>query len=403
MSNWMRKLVTIGIVLILIALIASQALLWETSYSNQKIACSTKNALIETIVDQDNILTMIQKNEENNEIRNNFLFKDIESLGDRMTSIRRGVYTNLYKVEENLSAKINVIADTLTEEMEHLDKTAESVLFTEEQLADIKKVFHLTEEKISNIKKELIENQNKLEKDIANTFLLIQDEEFQKFQKIEKVIENKENLIATSVEQNIESAVHIYCYSMQGSWQGSGVIVKENGLIVTAAHVIGNPGQPYTITLNSGKQYVTDKACYLENYDIGFIKIDVNEVLPTSSLGDFNDMRLGDPVYAIGSPWGYEHFNSVTKGVVSALKHSTLELPGWEVLWQTDCPGNPGNSGCPVYSDDGKIMGILVGAYTMAGGYDGIIYCVPSNIVMQYLDRVDALFNVVVDMGGIAF
>lgn len=217
-----------------------------------------------------------------------------------------------------------------------------------------------------------------------------------------QVLDTKEDQIRNQVQDNIDSVVHIYCYQENGGWQGSGVIIKENGLIVTAAHVIGEPGQAYTITLNNGKQYITEMACSLEGYDIGFIKIEAEEVLPVSKLGDFNDMFLGDTVYAIGSPWGYEHFNSVSKGVVSSLNRSITELAGWEVLWQTDCTGNPGNSGCPVYNVKGEIVGIFVGSYTMSGGYDGIIYCVPSNIVIEYMNKVDNLFNVIENLEGIS-
>ncbi|MCK4814235.1 trypsin-like peptidase domain-containing protein, partial [bacterium] len=175
-------------------------------------------------------------------------------------------------------------------------------------------------------------------------------------------------------------------YGRKVSWQGSGVILDENGLILTARHVVNSPGT-FTVILSDGREFVTEKACVSREYDVGFLKIDAKDLL-TAKFGDSDKMRLGSRILAIGSPWGKQHLNSVTLGVLSALNRTcSLErLPGWEVLFQTDVAANPGNSGGPVFCTDGRIVGIVVGLYG-PGCYAGVTYCVPSNICRKLASR----------------
>jgi S1-C subfamily serine protease len=208
-------------------------------------------------------------------------------------------------------------------------------------------------------------------------------------------VDNKETSIADAVEKNLPSVVHIFAYNeTHRSWEGSGVIVSSDGLIITAAHVIGDANQSYLVTMNDGKQYVATRAIKLEKYDVGYLKIDAKD-LPVSNIASFKSCKPGDSVHAIGSPFGYDHFNSVTQGVISATKRdlSTCGIPGWGELFQTDCTSNGGNSGCPIYNSQGDMIGIIVGAYTLTGGYNGITFCVPSDIVLKYMTVVSELFK----------
>jgi S1-C subfamily serine protease len=194
--------------------------------------------------------------------------------------------------------------------------------------------------------------------------------------------------LASVVENVIPLVVHIQYesdkigyYGQKIGWQGSGVIIFENGLILTARHVCEKPGR-FTVTLSDGKEFVTEKACVSRDYDVGFLKIDAND-LPTAEFGNSDEMRLGSRILAIGSPWGKQHFNSVTLGILSAFHPQNLDEKtlswGWEVLFQTDVAANPGNSGGPVFNTAGEMVGIVVGLYG-PGSYAGITYCVPSNV-----------------------
>ena len=202
--------------------------------------------------------------------------------------------------------------------------------------------------------------------------------------------------LASVVEDVMPSVVHIQYegdeadyYGRKVSWQGSGVIIHKNGLILTARHVCEEPGR-FMVTLPDGREFVTEKACVSRDYDVGYLKIEDTNDFPTAKFGDSDKMRLGSRLLAIGSPWGKEHFNSVTLGIISALSRDygeECESWGWEVLFQTDVAANPGNSGGPVFNTDGKIVGIVVGLYG-PGNYAGITYCVPSNVCKKLVDTV---------------
>jgi len=194
--------------------------------------------------------------------------------------------------------------------------------------------------------------------------------------------------LASVVEDVMPSVVHIQFegnefshYGEKVSWQGSGVIVDKNGLVQTARHVCERPGR-FTVTLSDGRKFITEKACVSRDYDVGFLKIDASD-LPTAKFGNSDKMRLGSRLLAIGSPWGKQHFNSVTLGILSAYHPQNLDEEtlswGWEILFQTDVAANPGNSGGPVFNTSGEMVGIVVGLYG-PGSYAGITYCVPSNV-----------------------
>lgn len=196
--------------------------------------------------------------------------------------------------------------------------------------------------------------------------------------------------LENSIETTIDNVVYIRNNS--GRCQGSGVLLKP-GLILTARHVVEN-GEDFEVKLNDGTVYKANRAVTSKTHDLGFIKLDIEDDLPecTTQIGTIKDCRLGQTVYAIGSPYGDIHQNSVTAGIVSSLarKLEDFDCPkayGWSATWQTDAAGHPGNSGCPVYTLDGKVVGILVGGYSNA-----LIYCIPAELVTEDCQAIELMF-----------
>lgn len=193
--------------------------------------------------------------------------------------------------------------------------------------------------------------------------------------------------LENSIQNTIDNVVHVR--NNTGGWQGSGVLVAPD-LILTARHV-AETGQDFDITTNDGKAYKATRAISSKKYDLGFIKLDVQ--LPcTTKLGRIKDCRLGETVYAIGSPFGDINFNSVTLGIISSLSRNLekFDCPkemGWSVSFQTDAAGHPGNSGCPVFTVDGVVRGILVGGFS-----NSLIYCIPVDLVANDCQMIQLKF-----------
>lgn len=215
-----------------------------------------------------------------------------------------------------------------------------------------------------------------------------------KLQEPKPIIEHPMSL-PDRVEQVSDSVVHIY-NNTQG-WQGSGVVITED-IILTARHVVEG-GVDFTITLSDCTKLRTERAISSKKYDLGFIKLDKSDpnyvILKPVRLGSVKDCKLGQQVFVIGSPYGKLNFNSITLGIVSglnrnfdewAMEHGYTEY-GWSVTFTTDAAGHPGNSGCPVFTMDGRVRGILVGGFSPV-----LIYCVPIDLVAKDLSLIDIMF-----------
>lgn len=166
---------------------------------------------------------------------------------------------------------------------------------------------------------------------------------------------------------------------------GSGVIVSNDGLLVTNHHVIRN-ARTAKVALRDGREF---EATYIggdPESDLAILRIPAKN-LPAAQLGDSDALRVGQLAIAIGSPFGNMLDGpTVTVGVVSALRR-TLQSPGgnMEGLVQTDAPINPGNSGGPLLDSSGKIIAINTAIIPHA---QGIGFAVPVNRVRQVLDQV---------------
>lgn len=172
-----------------------------------------------------------------------------------------------------------------------------------------------------------------------------------------------------------------YGEDMQTEWAGSGVIISEGGLIVTAGHIVDGATK-ITVRLDDGREFEAVDWYKEDCTDLGLIKIDCNS-LSFAIIGDSNKNFAGDPVFIIGCPLAKELFNTVTVGIVSAIKRD-IDFFGEKLLLQVDGQAWPGNSGGGVFDINGKLIGILVGGY---GRYDGISLCIPSNIVTLIINK----------------
>lgn len=165
---------------------------------------------------------------------------------------------------------------------------------------------------------------------------------------------------------------------------GSGVIVQEDGTILTNNHVIKDASK-ITVVLHDGREFEANVLGSDPETDLAILKIDeVN--LPFLKLGDSDKLEIGNLVFAIGSPFALEA--SLTHGVVSALKRVDLGITSFDNFIQTDAAINPGNSGGPLLNTRGEVIGINTAIFSKNGGYMGIGFAIPSSIVSHVMDQI---------------
>jgi len=191
--------------------------------------------------------------------------------------------------------------------------------------------------------------------------------------------------------------VHLQC----PNWQGSAFVIGPN-LLVTARHCVENVTN-FKITTDDGHVLHATRAISSEKYDLAFIYIDdltciANErgtlahkvVLKPTKLGSIAECQLGQRVITIGSAYGKVNINSVTLGIISGLGRDYDELGEdyhWSMAFQTDSPGHPGNSGCPIFTSDGVVRGILVGGFSPS-----LIICMPVDLFMDDIEEINRMF-----------
>ena len=163
---------------------------------------------------------------------------------------------------------------------------------------------------------------------------------------------------------------------------GSGVIIREDGYIVTNNHVIDGATK-IEVTLNSNQTYPAKLVGTDPATDVALLKIEASG-LPTVPFGDSDKLRLGEWVIAIGSP--YDLRSTITAGIVSAKGRSMPNYTGEfkiESFIQTDAAVNPGNSGGALVDKAGNLVGINTAIISQTGSYTGYSFAVPSNIVKK--------------------
>ncbi|TBR37768.1 DegQ family serine endoprotease [Marinomonas agarivorans] len=168
----------------------------------------------------------------------------------------------------------------------------------------------------------------------------------------------------------------------QGSSLGSGFIISKDGYVLTNNHVISG-ADVITVRLNDRREYTAQLIGTDQRTDLALLKIDAQD-LPTVTIGDSEKMKPGQWVLAIGSPFGFDY--TVTAGIVSALGRN-LPSDNYVPFIQTDVAINPGNSGGPLFNLDGEVIGINSQIYTRSGGFMGVSFAIPSNLVVAVVDQ----------------
>ncbi len=159
---------------------------------------------------------------------------------------------------------------------------------------------------------------------------------------------------------------------------GTGIVIDPRGYILTNAHVVEGV-EKIQVTLHSGRVLTAVRIAENTDDDLAVIKIAAGSPLTTIKVGTSRDLMLGEPVIAMGNPYGYEQ--TVTRGVISAL-HRDVQITDTQVykdLIQTDASINPGNSGGPLLNIDGDMIGVTV---AVRAGAQGIGFAIPADKAM---------------------
>jgi len=168
---------------------------------------------------------------------------------------------------------------------------------------------------------------------------------------------------------------------------GSGFVWDENGYLVTNFHVIAN-AQGARVTLADQSTWPAQLVGAEPDKDIAVLKIDApKHLLPPLALGTSNDLQVGQKVFAIGNPFGFDQ--TLTTGVISGLGREIVSASGRPIqgVIQTDAAINPGNSGGPLLDSAGRLIGINTAIYSPSGTYAGVGFAVPVDVVNRIVPQ----------------
>lgn len=164
---------------------------------------------------------------------------------------------------------------------------------------------------------------------------------------------------------------------------GSGVIISEDGYVLTNHHVIQGADQ-IQVALRDGRETLAEVIGTDPESDLAVLRIALDEV-PVIELADSGDVAIGDVSLAIGNPFGVGQ--TVTMGIISATGRSHLGLSAYEDFIQTDAAINPGNSGGALINARGALVGINTAIFSRSGGSQGIGFAIPANLAGNILDE----------------
>src|SRR6202142_214377 len=178
--------------------------------------------------------------------------------------------------------------------------------------------------------------------------------------------------------------------------QGSGFLISSDGILLTNAHVVDG-AKEVTVKLSDHREYKAKVLGSDRSSDIAVLKIEAHD-LPYVTLGNSDQLGVGDYVLAIGEPFGLEE--TATAGIVSA-KGRSLPGDGYVPFIQTDAAVNPGNSGGPLFDANGAVVGINGQIYTNSGGYQGVSLAIPINVAVQIKHKIVKTGQVTHPSGGV--
>lgn len=166
---------------------------------------------------------------------------------------------------------------------------------------------------------------------------------------------------------------------------GSGFVISPDGYVLTNSHVVKDADE-IVVKLSDHRELLAKVIGTDARTDVALLKVDAKD-LPAVTIGNPNKLQVGEWVLAIGSPFGFEQ--SVTAGIISAKGRS---LPGGNYVpfIQTDVAINPGNSGGPLFNMEGKVVGINSQIYSRTGGFMGLSFAIPMDVVMNVVDQIKA-------------
>ncbi len=162
---------------------------------------------------------------------------------------------------------------------------------------------------------------------------------------------------------------------------GSGVIVSPEGILLTNNHVVEEAGD-IDVQLSDGREVRAQVVGTDPETDLAVLRIPLDK-LPAITLGRSQDLRIGDPLLAIGNPFNVGQ--TVTAGIVSALGRNGLGLSTFESFIQTDAAINPGNSGGALVDAQGHLVGINTAIYSKSGGSQGIGFAIPADVALRVM------------------
>ena len=189
-------------------------------------------------------------------------------------------------------------------------------------------------------------------------------------------------------QQNIGSVVSILCENWNGSSSGTGVILSEEGYIVTNAHVVED-ATSIAVQLTDDRIFHADIVGTDDISDLAVLFIQADALVP-AQFGDSEALRVGDTVVAIGDPLGVEFRGTYTNGIVSAINRDVSIEGRTMTLIQTNAALNSGNSGGPLINCYGQVVGIntmKISTFTNKSGVEGLGFAIPSSTVKDIVDQ----------------
>jgi len=169
----------------------------------------------------------------------------------------------------------------------------------------------------------------------------------------------------------------------RGRSLGSGFIISDDGYVLTNHHVVDR-AEEVKVILDDRREFTAEVIGSDEQSDVALLKLDAKE-LPFLRIGNSNDVKPGQWAVAIGSPFGLDQ--SVTAGIVSAVQRATSNAQRYVPFIQTDVAINRGNSGGPLLNTSGEVIGINSQIFSNSGGYMGVSFAIPMDVVMNVVEQ----------------